>query len=225
MDRSYARLRGKPTCRKKKLISEEVKTSGIDPLILRNEAALECWVAQLPSAKPGNVDLRIYAIWRSVLQHAHDLGDSQLLIKLLRSEIEMPQVARHMLAELLERRDLKKKRGGQRTPLFEMSAKGRFALAARDVPRVQSGECVLPSDWWGYLPLELRRRAKRGEAIDINELMRSVQRAQASKPPKPMTRQQAIDKVAELHEIDAQSLADYMDGKIGFSRSGRPNSG
>ena len=133
----------------------------------------------------------------------------------------MPQIVRYMLAALLERRDLKKKRGGQRTTLFKTSAKGRFELAARDVQRVQNGELILTSDWMKYMPRELLKRAHRGEPLPINEVMQSVARAMSNNPPKRMTRREAIDKVAEFHGIEAQKLANYIDDKIGFGRKKR----
>lgn len=63
-------------------------------------------------------DLRLYAPWREAVRRAYDSGDSRPLIKLLRS---VPEITHQMLAALLERRVLKKKRGGQRTPLNHRS--------------------------------------------------------------------------------------------------------
>lgn len=189
-------------------------------------------------------DLRLYAPWRDAVRRAYDTGNSRSLITLLRSEIEMPQIVRYMLAALLERRDLKKKRGAQRTPLFKTSAKGRLELATRDVRRVQHGELILLSDWMKYMPRELSERARRGEPLPIKEVMQSVARAMSENPPQRMTRGEAINKVAEFYGktgaveavdeigvarvdpgIDAQTLANYIDNKIGFGgKNRRPRS-
>jgi hypothetical protein len=214
--------------------------------LLRAEAALKRSVAGLPPAQPANVDPPLYALWRMAVEVAHDSADTGLLIKLLRSKMEMPEVARHMLAALLERRDLKKRRGGQRTALFKMSAQERLAKAASDVRRVQKGEMILPSVWMKYVPHEMLTRAKPPKAVPpgefkgvpIEELMQSLKRAISSKPPKQMKREEAIEAVAkELYGpslvvnetgvsveepgIDALTLRRYMDGKIGFGGNKR----
>jgi hypothetical protein len=45
-----------------------------------------------------DINLGLYAPWREGIRRAHDLGDSRLLIQLLRSKIEMPDVMRPLLA-------------------------------------------------------------------------------------------------------------------------------
>src|SRR5207253_10008211 len=124
---------------------------------------------------------------------------------------------RDLLAALCDRGQFAKKRFGQLTPLFKTSAKDRLALAAMAVRRMQRGQLIPPDDLLSYLPLEQLKQLRRGEAIELDHLTNAMG-AMLSKPPKRMTRDEAIDKVAALMGIDDQKLANYMDGKIGFGR-------
>jgi hypothetical protein len=167
-----------------------------------------------------DMDLRVFIRWFLAVSFAQD-GDLQRLIELLRSE--MPQEAskrlaeqagRSMLAELLERRPLAKKRGGQQKRLFNLTAKEAFARAAKLVQRMQDGQVTPITELLKNLPPEQLKRLRRGEAIGLTEAMLTTQ-------PKRITRTEAINKVAELNGIDAQKLANYVDGKIGFGRKKR----
>jgi hypothetical protein len=158
---------------------------------------------------------RAHWAWFQAVSDAQKSGDLAPIIKLLRLENEMPRTAREMLAELLERHHLKKKRGGQRTPMFNLSMKGRLARAASLARRLQRGEVAPITDLFNELPREQLKRLCRSEPIGLTPAM-------LSKRPKPMKRQEAIDKAAIVYEIDAQKLADFMDGLIGFSRKKRP---
>jgi hypothetical protein len=167
-----------------------------------------------------DMDLRVFMRWFLAVSFAQD-GDLQRLIELLRSE--MPQEAskrlaeqagRSMLAELLERRPLAKKRGGQRKRLFNLSAKERFARAASLVRRFEQGQAAPITDLVKDLPREQLERLRRGEAIGLT-------RAMLSKQPKRMKRGEAIDKVAKLTGIDDLKLHNYMERKYGFGRKKR----
>src|SRR5262249_47821831 len=48
-------------------------------------------------------------------------GDKRRLLELLRSDTELPPEARWYLADLIERYELKRPRGGQRTPAYQRS--------------------------------------------------------------------------------------------------------
>jgi hypothetical protein len=162
-----------------------------------------------------DVDIRIFFLWFLAVSDAQKSGDLGPLVKLLRSEIEMPQKVREMLAELLGRRRLKRKaKGGQLTPMFQLSAKERFARAASLVRRFEQGQAASITDLFNDLPREQLARLRRGEAIGLTHAM-------LSKQPKRMSRTEAINKVAGLNGIDAQQLANYVDGKIGFGRKKR----
>lgn len=59
--------------------------------------------------------------WVAALEAIDQLGDKKPLMALLNSEHDLPQAARGHLANLLDRYQLKKKRGGQSTPSYDRS--------------------------------------------------------------------------------------------------------
>ena len=75
---------------------------------------------------PGD-SVREYLVWRSAIVRA-DQGDTQPLIKLLRSgNIPGPE-ARELIADLLSRHKLTRKRGRQATPVYQNTlAEARLA--------------------------------------------------------------------------------------------------
>jgi hypothetical protein len=164
-----------------------------------------------------DTDLRTFLRWFLAVSFAQD-GDSGRLIELLRSEMPeeaskrlAEQAGRSMLAELLERRPLGKKRGGQQKRLFNLSKKERYARAAKLVQHLQDGQAIPITDLFNDLPRDQLKRLRRGEAIGLtNEML--------SKQPKPMSQTDAIDKAADLYEVDDLKLHNYMAGKTGFGR-------
>jgi hypothetical protein len=85
---------------------------------LGDDTSLDCWVTALDA-----VDKR---------------GDKEPLLKLLRSEHDLPREARVYLADLLARHQLKKKRGGQSVPAYDRTdADQRLLLAIEDVRRLR----------------------------------------------------------------------------------------
>jgi hypothetical protein len=75
--------------------------------------------------------------WFDAVRTAEARGDTGLLVALLRAkEVPLTQGIRNLLADLLERRTLRPKKGGQRTPLFEMSAEQVYKNASDHVDDV-----------------------------------------------------------------------------------------
>jgi hypothetical protein len=69
--------------------------------------------------------------WQEAIKKAEVDGDTAKVIALLRSKrVELPQRIRDALAELLERRQLVRRKGAQRVPIFEMRAEHKFKIAA-----------------------------------------------------------------------------------------------
>jgi hypothetical protein len=79
--------------------------------------------------------------WLRALDAVDRRGDKAPLLKLLRSEAELTPTVRHYLTDLLERHNLRRRRGGQQTPAYDRSLReGRICLALAEVREyVQSG--------------------------------------------------------------------------------------
>jgi hypothetical protein len=76
--------------------------------------------------------------WVTALDAVEKRGDKGPLLDLLRSEYDLPREARAYLADLLERRQLKKKRGGQSVPAYDRTdTEQRLTLAIEDVRRLR----------------------------------------------------------------------------------------
>jgi hypothetical protein len=63
--------------------------------------------------------------WRIAIDKAAEGGDTSGIITLLHSRKPIPPECQRLLADLLERRRLTKKRGGQRRPSYESSPEER----------------------------------------------------------------------------------------------------
>ena len=75
--------------------------------------------------------------WFDAVKTAEARGDTGPLVALLRAEeVQLPQGIRNLLADLLERRVLRPKRGGQPTLLFELSAEQKYSFASDHVDAV-----------------------------------------------------------------------------------------
>jgi hypothetical protein len=70
--------------------------------------------------------------WYNALEELDKKGKKDLLLSLLRSSSSLSLGVRLDIADLLERHDLKKKRGRPRVPSYEMSDAERNALNLRD---------------------------------------------------------------------------------------------
>jgi hypothetical protein len=64
--------------------------------------------------------IRAWFRWRKAIEEG-EAGDTSGIIKLLRSGESIPQESQSLLADLLERRQLKKKRGAQARPSYELT--------------------------------------------------------------------------------------------------------
>ena len=74
--------------------------------------------------------------WQEAIKKAKVDGDTAKVIALLRSKrVELPQRIRDALAELLERRQLVRRKGAQRVPIFEMRAEHKFKIAAENIEK------------------------------------------------------------------------------------------
>jgi hypothetical protein len=75
--------------------------------------------------------------WMGALEAIDKLGDKKPLIALLNSELDLPRKARGHLANLLDRYQLKKKKGGQSTPTYDSSpAEATLALDVEAVNKL-----------------------------------------------------------------------------------------
>jgi hypothetical protein len=80
------------------------------------------------------------AEWVDVVKAAETIGDSNSLIALLRSKgNQMSREVRNPLADLFAGCELTRKKGGQRTPIFAMSAAQTYAAASDHVDDVMGG--------------------------------------------------------------------------------------
>jgi hypothetical protein len=178
-------------------------------------------------------DVRILLLWFLAVSDA-EKGDRTRLIKLLRSDFGMQrrprsgkewlrwqgvhaaeQMGRDMLAVLLEQPRLTKKRGGQMTPLFRLSAKDRLARAAALARRFQRGEAMPISDLAAALARRLPPEQRR--KIEIKDLAQIY-----AIKAKPMSADKAIDLAAKMFGVADLKLLNFMSGKTGFGR-GRPS--
>lgn len=66
-------------------------------------------------------DIAAWFRWRIAIDKAAEGGDTSGIITLLHSRKPIPPECQRLLADLLERRRLTKKRGGQRRPSYESS--------------------------------------------------------------------------------------------------------
>lgn len=64
--------------------------------------------------------------WVAALEEIDKRKDKGRLLELLRSEYPMPPEARFFLADLLERHQLKNKRGGRATPAYDQTVTDRL---------------------------------------------------------------------------------------------------
>jgi|RhiMetdeSRZDD1v2_1073273.scaffolds.fasta_scaffold135506_2 hypothetical protein len=153
----------------------------------------------------------VYLEWFRAVSEAQD-GKLERLIKVLCTDFgTSPEVhaaeleGRKMLAAWLERRRTRKK-GGQRKPIFNLSAPDRRDRLADVVRRMQAGEISHITDL-----VEGQRRV-----VLTKPLLKSFE-------PKRRSRAEAIDKLAvgktheEAHK-DATALHNHMTGKIGYGR-------
>jgi hypothetical protein len=98
--------------------------------------------------------------WIDAVTTAEEIGDTGPLVALLRSNKArwLPQADVHnLLAELLERRKLARKKGAQKTPIFGRTAQMQYDEAAEDVRAMTKGE------YWNFHG----KRLSRSKAIDI----------------------------------------------------------
>jgi hypothetical protein len=80
-------------------------------------------------------DAGIAPIWIDALEDIDHDNDKSRLVSLLRSKYPLSALASHCLADLLERYELKRKRGAQRTPAYDLSPADRKLMFARNAYR------------------------------------------------------------------------------------------
>lgn len=143
-----------------------------------------------------------YLRWREAVEQA-DQGDLEALIALLQSEEVLGPEARDLVADLLKRHKLKKKRGGQATPAYRMTpAEGRVHDQAAGVR------------YWKNKGLS-NEAAIRAVLRDDKREEFELEHYLDEKPPPTPTNQQ-LDEMVTDEEI--QQLENFMDGRRGSSR-------
>jgi hypothetical protein len=166
--------------------------------------------------------------WQEAIKKAEVDGDTAKVIALLRSKtVELPQRIRDALAELLERRQLVRRKGAQRVPIFEMRAEHKFKIAAENVgKRMKEGIADL-----GRLDPNILQelKAKMDElliGIDENKgpiydrKLYGIMVQHALENKRNISVEEAIeDEVAYWPGMTAKKLQNYLKGKTGFSRT------
>jgi hypothetical protein len=122
--------------------------------------------------------------------------------RLLRSDTSMEPATRIRLAELFDRRRLVRKRGRPRS-LFRMSARDRYADAAKAVKQVRQVMKV-----WE----DVRKKD--------STFVKRVRSELGAKFIKPAA--DPVDFVAKGLSLDADKLANVVQGKTGFGRKAKP---
>jgi hypothetical protein len=70
--------------------------------------------------------------WIEALEAIDVRGDKSRLIELLRSDMPLPDSSRRYLADLIERYELKRPRGGRSTPAYDRSGAEAMLLLAKE---------------------------------------------------------------------------------------------
>jgi hypothetical protein len=112
--------------------------------------------------------------------------------------LAVPQGARDLLATLLDRCVLKRKKGGQPTPIFERSEKQRLLEAVVLVRDMERGVAGTFEDFAKDLPPSPRE------------------------PMRKMSRREAIESVSRLTDISEDRLGEAVGGRLGFLRKKPP---
>jgi hypothetical protein len=176
--------------------------------------------------------------WIDALREAEKSGDLTSLACLLRSNTPMEQSTRELMAKLFDRRRLVRKRGGQPTPIFKMSAQDRLLDAARavrqlrQVNKVWEDARVRHPEFFKRVEDELgdpeffkrvRDPKARDEVGDPEEYIRRVKDLLGGDPRKFVRNiSDPVGYVAKQLGLDEKMLENVLQGKMGFGRKAKP---
>ena len=150
--------------------------------------------------------------WIQAVKTAEKTGDLQGLVDLLRSDAKIEPTTRKLLAELLSRGVLRKKKGGQRKPIFELTAEQRLANSEDNVRRMMSGDHVPIQKVVKHLIPERDGRIILSPANMLRvEALHKLRRG--------MTEDEAIAQEANDSGLSPKVLKNFMNNKVGFGRS------
>src|SRR5262249_46207226 len=161
----------------------------------------------------------IWARWMMAILHAQNTGDLSKLADMFRSNFEIRNGERKLLAALCDRGQFKKKRGGQLTPIGKMSLQTRYAMLANQVRRLQTGEDKLIEELTAKQFREMSCSNVKfdnpknwdNQAYRISKLRNAKGR---------MRRDDAIRLIAEREGVSSNTLADHIDRRSGSRRGG-----
>jgi hypothetical protein len=162
-----------------------------------------------------------YLRWLLAVLRAQNTGNLDTLGTMFRSNSEIRDRERKLLADLCDRGQFKKKRGGQLTPIGKRSPKARRALLADQVRRLQTGEFrlieeLLPDDFRAFgQEIKFKDSKSVQHYADYSRSIRKLRDAHGR-----MRRDDAIRLTAEREGIEPNTLADDLNLKSGSSRGG-----
>ena len=176
--------------------------------------------------------------WIDALREAEKSGDLTSLACLLRSNTPMEQSTRELMAKLFDRRRLVRKRGGQPTPIFKMSAQDRLLNAVKAVRQVRQTNKAWEDararhpEFFKRVEDELgdpeffkrvRDPKARDEVGDPEEYIRRVKDLLGGDPRKFVRNiSDPVGYVAKQLGLDEKKLENADKGKTGWGRGRRP---